>query len=250
MIVWHGRPAHVVVNAARQLTRTVSATILRMRRHPTEELLDTDSGTPAEVAASIRDLRWFNRWFGGVSTAVRLVKVAAGEQKRVSILDVAAGEGFVPKSLQRHLPQLELDLTLLDRVPSHFAVNGTARSICGDALALPFRPSSFDLVSCSLFVHHLAPEQVVLFVKEALRICRVAVLIHDLIRDPLHLAFAYAGLPLYRSRVTRHDAIASVRQAYTVDEMGAFLQQTGAARVEIFHKYFYRMGAIVWKAAQ
>jgi hypothetical protein len=75
-------------------------------------------------------------------------------------------------------------------------------------------------------------------------------LIHDLIRDPLHLAFAYAGLPLYRSRVTRHDAIASVRQAYTVDEMGAFLQQTGAARVEIFHKYFYRMGAIVWKAAQ
>ena len=221
-----------------------------MRRHPTEELLDTDSGTPAEVAASIRDLRWFNRWFGGVSTAARLVQIAAGEHKRVSVLDVAAGEGFVPKSLQRHLPQLELDITLLDRVPSHLAANGTARSMCGDALSLPFRSSSFDLVSCSLFVHHLAPEQVVLFVKEALRVCRVAVLIHDLIRDPLHLAFAYAGLPLYRSRLTRHDAIASVRQAYTVEEMRGFLQQTGAARVEIFHKYFYRMGAIAWKVAQ
>jgi len=228
----------------------LSATILRMRRHPREELLDTDSGTPSEVAASIRDLRWFNRWFGGVSTVVRLVRIAAGEQKRMSILDVAAGEGFVPKMLQRHLPQLELDVTLLDRVPSHLAVNGTTRSICADALALPFRPSSFDLVSCSLFVHHLAPEQVVFFVKEALRVCRIAVLIHDLIRDPLHLAFAYAGLPLYRSRLTRHDALASVRQAYTVDEMRAFLQQTGAARVETFRKYFFRMGAIAWKAAQ
>ena len=250
MIVWHGRPARAVVNTARQLTRSVSATILRMRRRPTEELLDTDSGTPDEVVASIRDLRWFNRWFGGVSTVARLVQVAAGEQKRVSVLDVAAGEGFVPKSLQHHLPQIELDLTLLDRLPSHLSSNGTTRSVCADALSLPFRPASFDLVSCSLFVHHLAPEQLVLFVKEALRVCRIAVLIHDLIRDPLHLAFAYAGLPLYRSRLTRHDAIASVRQAYTVEEMRAFLKQTGAARVETFRNYFYRMGAIAWKAPQ
>jgi ubiquinone/menaquinone biosynthesis C-methylase UbiE len=218
-----------------------------MRRRPTEELLDTDSGTPSEVAASIRDLRWFNQWFGGISTATRLMQIAAGKEKRVSVLDVAAGDGFIPKSLQSQLPEIKFDVTLLDRASSHLATNGTIRCICGDALTLPFRTSSFDLVSCSLFVHHLAPEQVVLFVKEALRVCRIAVLIHDLIRHPLHLAFAYAGLPLYRSRLTRNDAPASVRQAYTVDEMRDLLQRTGAARVEIFRNYFFRMGAIAWK---
>ena len=54
---------------------------------------------------------------------------------------------------------------------------------------------------------------------EGLRVCRVAVLINDLVRDGLHLSLVYAGLPLYRSRLTRHDAPASVRQAYTPAEM-------------------------------
>src|SRR5215475_7210415 len=101
-----------------------------MRRHPTEELLDTDSGTPSEVAASLRDLRWFNQWFGGISTAVRLIQIAAGKEKRVSVLDIAAGDGFVPKSLQSQLPQLTVDVTLLDRAQSHFAANGTIRCVC------------------------------------------------------------------------------------------------------------------------
>ena len=221
-----------------------------MRRHPTEELLDTDQGTASEVAGSLRDLRWFNQWFGGISTAVRLVQTAAGEEHRLSVLDIAAGDGFIPKALQEHLPHLKLDLTLLDRAPSHLRTNGNTHSVCADALALPFQPAAFDLVSCSLFVHHLSPEKVVFFVRDALRVCRIAVLIHDLIRHPLHLAFAYAGVPLYRSRLTRHDAPASVRQAYKVDEMHSMLEKAGAARVEIFQKYFFRMGAIAWKASQ
>ena len=31
------------------------------------------------------------------------------------------------------------------------------------------------------------------FVDEALRVCRVAVLINDLVRHPLHLSLVYAG---------------------------------------------------------
>ena len=119
--------------------------------------------------------------------------------------------------------------------------------MAGDALALPFRDASFDLVSCNLFAHHLSPEAIVEFATEALRVCRVAVLINDLVREPLHLSLVYAGLPLYRSRLTRHDAPASVRQAYTPDEMRDLLARTSAARVEIHRHYLFRMGVIAWK---
>ena len=95
-----------------------------------------------------------------------------------------------------------------------------------DALSAPFADSSFDLVSCSLFVHHLSPEVVVEFAREALRVCRLAVLVNDLVRHPLHLALAYAGAPLYRSRITRNDAPASVKQAYTVEEMSELFCRT------------------------
>ncbi len=72
-------------------------------------------------------------------------------------------------------------------------------------------------------------------------------LINDLVRHPLHLSLVYAGLPLYRSRLTRHDAPASVRQAYTPEEMQTLLAQTRAARVEIHRHYLFRMGVIAWK---
>jgi hypothetical protein len=73
------------------------------------------------------------------------------------------------------------------------------------------------------------------------------VLIDDIVRHPLHLALVYAGLPLYRSRMTRHDAPASVRQAYTPHEMRTLLAQTKAARVEIHRHYLFRMGVTAWK---
>src|SRR5205807_1974032 len=83
------------------------------------------------------------------------------------------------------------------------------------------------------FAHHLSPDQLVRFVNESLRVCRKAVFINDLIRDPIHLTLVYCGFPLYRSRLTRNDAPASVRQAYTQDEMRDILSRTNAARGEI-----------------
>jgi methyltransferase family protein len=220
-----------------------------MKRVATPELLDTDSGTPAEVAASLSDLRRINRWFGGIATTEDMVGRVAREmnQSSLSLLDVAAGSGYVPAIVRQRLRQrgLHLQVTVLDRAPSHLS-NGN-RAVAGDALALPFRDSSFDLLSCSLFAHHLFPHELVQFVDEGLRVCRIAVLINDLIRHPLHMSLVYAGMPLCRSRLTRHDAPASVRQAYTPEEMRTLLGQSSAARVEIHRHYLFRMGVIAWK---
>lgn len=224
-----------------------------MQRRPTTELLDTDSGSPREVANSLKDLRWFNRWFGGIATSRAMFNEVVQKTgiHQLSALEVASGEGYVPTFLRDEFASrgIDLNFTLFDRVVSHLPANGAFPKITGDALKLPFRESSFDVVSCSLFVHHLAPEQVVEFVREALRVSRTAVLVHDLIRHPAHLALAFAGVPLYRSRITRNDAPASVWQAYTIDEMREVLRQAGATEIELRRHYLFRMGAIAWKGS-
>jgi len=80
-----------------------------------------------------------------------------------------------------------------------------------------------------------------------LRVSRVAVLINDLIRHPIHLALVHAGRPLYRSRLTRHDAPASVWQAYTMEEMLDLLKQTDASKTETSRHFLFRMGLVIWK---
>ncbi|HEX9120153.1 MAG TPA: methyltransferase domain-containing protein [Terriglobales bacterium] len=225
-----------------------------MKRVVTPELLDSDAATPADVQQTLADLRRINRWFGGISTTQRMLEqVVARLGKRSSdhgeltMLDVGAGSGDVSLTAARQIrPPAQIRVTLMDRMPAHLPRNGTG-TVAGDALALPFLDNSFDLVTCSLLIHHLEREQIVQFVNQALRVARVAVLLNDLRREPLHLALMYAGYPLF-ARLTLHDGIASVRRAYTPQELTFILGNTDAAGVEMENRYLYRMGIIVWKS--
>lgn len=223
-----------------------------MRRVVTPEILDSPDCPPAEVEKSLSDLSRINRWFGGVATTRRLIErvAAANGRKHFSLLEVAAGHGEVPKVAARQLARhgITLDITLLDRAHSHLLPG--SRAVVADALSLPFPDNSFDLVSSSLFVHHLEPAEVAQFADEALRVGRVAVLINDLIRHPLHLALVYAGWPLMVSHVSRVDGVASVRRAYVPDEVVTMISAVkSVAKVTVSRHYLFRMGVIVWKDA-
>lgn len=223
-----------------------------MKRTVIPELLDTDSGTPEEIAASLRDLRGINRRFGGLATTRSLIERTAAETggRSLTILEVAAGASELASTVRAELKQRGIDIqaTLLDRSTSHFDKRSNGfHGVAGDALALPFSEASFDIVCSCLFVHHLSPEEVVRHVNEGLRVCRSAVLINDLVRSRTHLAAVYAGTPLFRSRITRHDAPASVHRAYTPEEMARFLNNTGARKVEISRHFLFRMGVVIWK---
>jgi ubiquinone/menaquinone biosynthesis C-methylase UbiE len=219
-----------------------------VRRVIIPELLDTDSGTAEEIAGSLRDLGRINRWFGGNATLASLVQKVAEQtgKNQLSLLDVASGNGEVARQLQSTLKKNGIDIavTLLDRSPKH--LDRSSRAVAGDALALPFQDSAFDVVASTLFVHHLEPAQVTEFTREGLRVCRAAFLINDLIRHPLHVALVYAGLPLFRSRITWNDAPASVRRAYTVEEMLESVRQANPRRVDLLRHYLFRMGVIAW----
>ena len=220
-----------------------------MKRVVAPELLDSDAGTPREIDRSIADLRMFNRRFGGVRTMSRMLATVAAARglKELSWLDAGGASGDMVAEVRKLLSGSGISLrpVILDRAPSH--LSDTCASVCGDALALPFRDASFDVVGSSLFAHHLEPEELLRFAGEGLRVARHAFLIQDLVRHPLHFALAVAGRPIYRSRLTRHDAPVSVRRAYTVGEIRGILQPAGAAKIEIKTSFLFRMGVIAWK---
>jgi len=221
-----------------------------MRRTVTPEILDQDLGSEKEIANSLADLGRINRWFGGVSTLCEMVRRVAEQtgRRHFTMLDVGAGSGEFARMARESLrrDEIEVDITLLERSRRHLTNKDSLPAVSGNALALPFREKRFDLVTCSTFAHHLEPEELVTFVKSGLTLARIAVVINDLRRSATHLALVYMGFPLFSSRITRHDGPASVRRAYTPDEMRKMLSKTNATRVEISTHYLYRMGAIAW----
>ncbi len=166
-----------------------------MKRVVIPELLDNDEGTPQEIEGSLADLRLINRNFGGVRTMTCLLRSVAQKKKlnTISWLDVASASGDVALRSQQTLQRENISAkpTLLDLNITH--MNRQLPAVCGDALALPFADDSFDAVGCSLFAHHLEPDQVTGFAREALRVARHAVLINDLIRTQASRCIAAAS---------------------------------------------------------
>jgi len=235
-----------------------------MQRVDAPEILDSDVCTARDAHCALAVIGRVNRWFGGVATTQKMVERAARATgtKQFSLLEVAAGLGELPELVRLNLARrgINLHVTLLDRSQSHLPVkngnreNSIARSqgIVADALALPFGDGAFDLVSCSLFAHHLSARQLAQFIREGLRVSRRALLINDLIRHPVHLSLAYASYPLMRNRVAWLDGLTSVRRAYVPEEIRSILASAvspdGAAQVEITRNFLFRMGVIVWKS--
>jgi ubiquinone/menaquinone biosynthesis C-methylase UbiE len=238
-----------------------------MQRVDAEEILDSGGCSVRDVQGALAVLGRINRWFGGVATTQKMVErvAQATGAKHFSLLEVAAGLGEVPDKVSTEVARhgITLDITLLDRAGSHLpnpnrvAIRNRANGnhvprnagVVADALALPFGDGAFDLVSCSLFAHHLNTCALAEFVREGLRVSRRALLINDLIRHPMHLALVYASFPIMRSRVAWLDGLTSVRRAYVPDEIRNLLASTFSSelQVELSCNYLYRMGIIVWK---
>lgn len=226
-----------------------------MRRVTCDELLDEDRGTPEEIGGNLDDLWRINHWLGGVSTNLTLLEqffVATGNHA-VRILDVGAGDGRLAGRLRAELRRRGYcaEFSVLDRCLSHLqhrhSTGPGLPPIVADVLKLPFEAGSFDVVMCNLFFHHFSGEEADKLLHSLAAVAREAVLINDLERHVLPYLFILGARPFMRGRMSRHDGPASVRQAYTANELATLVADAGYAHVEVRRLMPFRLGLILWK---
>lgn len=226
-----------------------------MRRVPSQEWLDDDLGTPQEIRQSFDDLWRINRWLGGESGCLRLLDryFARRDSRHARILDVGSGDSRLAAHLQSVLARRNrsVEFVALDRRLSHLR-NGnhsTAKlsRVAADILNCPFAENSFELVICNLFLHHFSGDEAVKLLRRFDAIASEAVLINDLERHRLPYVFIRLARPFARSRITRHDGAASVRQAYTKDELAALARRAGFTNFDVERLPAFRLGLALWK---
>ncbi len=110
-----------------------------------------------------------------------------------------------------------------------------------DALALPYAPGSFDIVLCTLALHHFEPESAVALLRSMARVGK-QVFVFDVVRSRL----AYAGVivltrVLRMNYMTRHDAPASVRRAYSAAELREMAARAGLTDARVWVGFPFRL---------
>ncbi len=197
------------------------------------ELLDEHDAPPADAERSLRDLRRINRYLGGVTTYRRLLKRFRGLQ---SIVDLGAGTADLLESVPGEVLRVALDFKIDHLL--YLRNHSRARRVVGDALQLPFRDGSADVVTSSHFFHHFTPCENETILRESLRVAKRGVAVTDTRRHyvPLLFVLLLGSLRIF-GRITRLDAPGSVRRGYTVEEARRIAGAAGSARVRKFFPF-------------
>jgi len=205
--------------------------------------MDDPDLDPALHAAALRGLRRINRWTGSArpiaGEITRLAKTC--DAASLSVLDVGCGGGDVVTGLGLRVYPVPVRFAGCDR--SRFAVhtaNGHAASVGvpvrffeHDVLAGPI-PGTYDIVMCSLFLHHFERPEAVCLVGHMRAAARHLVLIDDLCRTRRGYRLAWIGCRLLsRSPVVHVDGPRSVEAAWTPVEARAIGEEAGLESIRI-----------------
>jgi ubiquinone/menaquinone biosynthesis C-methylase UbiE len=211
------------------------------RRIESHELLDEHDAPREDMERSLRDLRRINKYLGGVGIYRRLL----GRFTPRAILDIGTGTSDNLEAMPRIPMRIGLDFKI-DHLLYQRKGSRVLR-VVGDATLLPFRDDAVDVVTSAHFFHHFSPDGNVIILREALRVARQGVTVNDTRRHyaPLLFVLLLSALRLF-GRITRYDAPASVRQAYTLSEAREIAARSGA-RFEIVRMWPFRLGILLWK---
>jgi SAM-dependent methyltransferase len=211
------------------------------------ELMDRPIDAPEELEANLADIEFANRWLGGIAPIRRAVRRAGAR----AILDVGSGSGDVPLALVRDGRRRGIDVrvTCLDHSEAMLAIarrrtggDAALTFVRGEGERLPFGDAAFDVVTCTLALHHFEPPAARELLREMRRVARITPVVGDLRRSRV----AFAGTWLYahlttRNRLTRHDAPLSVRRAYVPDEVLTLAREAGWRSPRVVREPFFRM---------
>lgn len=198
------------------------------------EILDDPTVDSTVRERSITDVIRSNRWLGGLRAAMAEVRAVVRDEGCATFLDVGTGLGDIPAEVMREMPSGVTTIGV-DEARSLLvaARRRMTHGVCADALALPFRDASVDVVMCSQVLHHFEFEDAERLLREMNRVARVAVIVSDLRRSWVAAAgFWLVSFPMRFHPVTRHDGVVSVLRGFTSRELHTVVRSaTGAAPV-------------------
>lgn len=207
-----------------------------------------DGPAPLEdLRQSLADIARLNALFGGrivtLTHVKRLLARTAVGRRPVTVLDVGTGAADIPRSLVRWARRVGRPIRLFALDRDHETL-GVARCLTADypeivlvqadALSLPLRPGSVDIVISALTLHHLEPEAATAYLQALDSVGRIGFVVNDLFRSRLAYALVWLATRfLTRNRMSRHDGPLSVLRAYTPLEVRALCEKAGLFDVEV-----------------
>jgi 2-polyprenyl-3-methyl-5-hydroxy-6-metoxy-1,4-benzoquinol methylase len=205
------------------------------------ELMDDPGLERSLHLAALRDLDRLNRVSFTSELIWREIQKNIGAKRSLSILDVASGSGTIAARISELSRRRGFDVAvdvcdISDTAMSHAAEqhgNLLRRAFKLDVLRVPI-PTGYDVIICSLFLHHLNEADASTLLRKITAAATDAAIISDLERSRMGYVLAFAATHLLtRSPIVKVDSLRSVKNAYTKTEIQELIKKAGIKDVTV-----------------
>ena len=245
------------MSSAKQSDFFVQSSLFVPPRTDMPELLDQGVGSDEDVKANFADLWRINRYLGGLQAITQhLYPRLLAHIGATTLVDIGTGSGDIDAVIMRWACEHWLDVKMwgLDLSARNLMLTRSLsdglwdRRVQADAMHLPFKVGSVDYYLSSLFLHHLSPENVKKLLAATFQSANKGIIMSDLTRGWLPMVGFKISQPVFaRNFLTQHDGMASIRRAYTPDELLHLAQAAGLAKARVYRHLGWRMTLVAEK---
>ncbi len=182
-------------------------------------------------------LEIINRLLGGNKVTIKGLKELLKNQsnnKLITIVDLGCGHGDILRDIAEFGRKNNYSFKLVG-IDANFAAIEYARELSKDYLELSFKAidifsedfkkQSYDIVLCTLFLHHFKNNELILFLKTTIQKATIGVVVNDLHRHKLaYYLFKLIGF-FVKNRMIREDGLTSILRAFKKNDLEEISKQ-------------------------
>lgn len=198
--------------------------------------MDRPQPVSRELEIDLENLRQLNRYFGSHALVRHFLHRWIRRGNAMRVLDLATGSGDIPRLVVQHAREVGAAVTMT-AVDQQRATLQIAQELSREFDEVEFVEADartftsaepFDIVLCSLALHHFSDEDAVAILRRCRELSRRFILVADLRRSwittlGVHLLTAL----VFREAMTRVDGRLSAARAFSFSEMTQLAQRAG-----------------------
>lgn len=222
------------------------------------EMMDDFNLEGKMLREALDKIATINHFLGGNKVTLEGVEALIANippEKEITIVDVGCGNGDMLRMLANYAIKTDRHFKLIGIDANRFTVN-YARHLsevfpnihfeCRDIFDQEFEKMEYDLVLCTLTLHHFKEEKIMQLLDIFKRRARVGVVINDLERSGLaYRLFQALAFVCGLNRLSREDGLLSILRGFKKRELEQFSEKMGFKNAVVRWKWAFRYQWII-----
>jgi 2-polyprenyl-3-methyl-5-hydroxy-6-metoxy-1,4-benzoquinol methylase len=224
------------------------------------EIMDDFSLEGNELQDALDKIASINQLLGGNKLTLHGIKTLLNktdDEKTIVIADIGCGNGDMLRMLANYGQKNNLKFKLIGVDANDFTINyarklsiqyANIEYICVDIFSKDFTLIKYDIVLCTLTLHHFTNEEILNIITIFNNNATIGIVINDLHRSKLaYRLFKMIGIIFNLNRMSREDGLVSILRGFKKNELESFSKKLNFKNYTINWKWAFRYQWIIAK---